>query len=359
MYVAGGALWAMPFDPARVETVGAAAVVVPQVVILPTGAAEFDIARDGTLAYVARGGTSTRPRTLVWVDRSGREEPIPAPARNYANVRLSPDGMRVAMEIEDEEQDIWVWHLVRGTLTRVTTDPGLDDTPVWMPDGRRLVFTSQAGGALGSLFWQSADGGRPAELLHQGTLVQRASGVLPDGRGLLFSEGDNLMMLSLDKDRGVRPLVQGSIAAGGANSAISPDGRWLAYVSIVSGSPQIFVINLAQPEERQQITPDGGSQPRWEGSGRELFYTRLDGTLMSVPVGLGPTFTWGTSTPLLRGPYFAGPAVLSSGTYDVTPDGRRFLMLRRGGPEQRFEPPTVIVVKNWIEELKRLVPAGR
>jgi serine/threonine-protein kinase len=159
VYVSGGALWAIAFDLTRVETVGSAVVVIPQVVTLPTGVAEFDIARDGTLAYVARGGTSAQPRTLVWVDRQGREEPIPAPARQYANVRLSPDGTRVAMEVEDEEQDIWVWHLARETLTRVTTDPGLDETPVWMPDGRRLVFTSQAGGVLGSLFWQAADGG--------------------------------------------------------------------------------------------------------------------------------------------------------------------------------------------------------
>jgi eukaryotic-like serine/threonine-protein kinase len=290
----------------------------------------------------------------------GREEPIAAPPRNYANVRLSPDGSRVATEIEDKNQDIWVWNLARETLTRVTTDPGLDETPVWMPDGRRIVFTSQAGGVLGSLFWQAADGGSPAEPLRESTFVQRASAVLPDGSELVFSEGRNLMMLRLDKDRRVRPLLRDSVAASGAGCAISPDGRWLAYVSIDSGSPQIFVSEISHPEERQQISPAGGSQPRWARDGRELFYTRLDGALISVPVSPGPTFTWGTSTPMFAGRYFNGSAVLSrGGTFDVTPDGRRFLMLKQGGPEQPVEPPTVVVVKNWIEELRRLVPPDR
>ena len=303
VYVSGGALWAVGFDLTRVETTGTAVVVIPQVVTLPTGVAEFDIARDGTLAYVARGGTSAQPRTLVWVDRQGREEPIPAPARAYANVRLSPDATRVAMEVEEEDQDIWVWHLTRQTLTRVTTDPGLDETPVWMPDGRRLVFTSQTGGALGALFWQAADGGSPAEPLHQGTLIQRASDVLQDGSGLLFSEGTNLMMLSLDKDRRALPLIRGSVGGAGGESAISMDGRWLAYVGIDSRAPQVFVVDRLRPdEERMHIA--GGSQPRWARSGRELFYTGLDGTLMSVPVISGATLTTGEPTQVFAGTYF-------------------------------------------------------
>jgi WD40-like Beta Propeller Repeat len=153
-------IWAIAFDPARAQTRGTARVVVPQVVTLPTGVAEFDIADDGTLVYLVGRATSASPRNLVWVDRDGREDPIDAPPRAYVNVRLSPDGTRVATEIEGDGHDIWVWDFARKNLSRVTSDPGTDQNPGWTPDGRRLVFKTEAGGVLGALAMQNADGNR-------------------------------------------------------------------------------------------------------------------------------------------------------------------------------------------------------
>ena len=360
VYVAGGALWAIPFDVTRLETIGSASVVVPQLVTLPTGVAEFDVARDGTLVYVARGGARATPRTLVWVDRQGREEAIAAPPRPYATARLSPDATRVALEIEDQGHDIWVLDLARGLLTQITNDPGMDQSPVWMPDGRRLVFTSQSGGVLGSLFMQAADGTGVPERLSQGEGIQRASAVLADGSGILFSEGTGPNLLTLGKDRRIEPLVP--MAQGGGDGVISPDGRWLAYVGFHSRTPQVFVSAFPNPGEgRTQISPAGGSQPKWAPDGRALFYTGLDGVLMSVSTQPGATLSPGTATPVLDRPYYGGFALLSrTGTYDVSPDGRRFLMLKQSGDGgQPNEPATVVVVKNWGEELKRLVPANR
>ena len=179
VYVAAGTLRAVAFDLKRLEATGTAIPVLSQVVTLPNGTAEFDIARDGTLVYVA-GGAGVTARTLVWVDRQGREEAIKAaPARPYSSPRLSPDGTRVALDIRDQENDVWVWDLARETLTRVTSDPGIDQAPVWMPDGRRLVFSSQAWwGAAGSLFWQAADGTGKAERLTESRNLQRPSAVL-------------------------------------------------------------------------------------------------------------------------------------------------------------------------------------
>ena len=362
VYVAGGALWAIAFDPSRVETIGSATVVVPEIVTLATGTAEFDVARDGTLTYVARGGGSVQPRTFVWVDRTGREFPVKGvPLRPYVNVRLSPDETRVATEIADQEHDIWVWDFARETLTKVTNDPGLDETPAWTPDGRRLIFTSQTNGVLGSLFSQAADGSGVPEPLAKSDLIQRPTSVLPDGSRVIFMQPNGLMTLTLDTDRTIQTLVPSGRGVN-MDGVVSPDGRWLAYVNVASGSPQIFVIALSDPTgERTQVTSNGGSQPRWAANRRELFYTSLDGTLMGVAVTTGERFAAGVPTTILAPTYYLGRGLLSrGGTYDVSADGRRFLMLKQvGDRSQLTEPPTVVVVKNWGEELKRLLPLQR
>ncbi|MEO8076655.1 MAG: hypothetical protein ABI818_10025, partial [Acidobacteriota bacterium] len=361
VYFAGGALWGIGFDPRRLETVGTARVLVPQVVTLPTGVAEFDIARDGTLVYVARVGSREALRTLAWVNRKGQETGIQAPPRRYSTLRLSPDGTRVALEIEDDDNDIWVWDFAREALARVTRNPGLDQSPIWMPDGRRLVFSSQAGGALGSLFLQAADGSGVAERLTESRAIQRASQVLPDGSAVLFSDRSGMQMLTLDGARRTAPMMPSPPAA--SSGAISPDRRWLAYVVEDSGSaPQVFVSPFFHPEsERTLVSRDGGVQPRWSPDGRELFFIGFDGTLMHAAVRVGSALSVGVPTRLLPRPYYNGFSLVERpATYDVSPDGRRFLMLKQitSGAEPS-RPATVIVVKQWMEELRRLVPPPR
>ena len=358
VYVSAGALWAVAFDLLRMETAGTASPVVSQVVTLPTGTAEFDIARDGTLVYVL-GEAEAAPRTLVWVDRQGHEQVIAAPARPYVAARLSPDGTRVALEIEDQDNDIWVWDLARATLTRVTTDPGLDQSPVWMPDGRRLVFSSQAGGVLGALFWQAADGTGAAERLTESRYIQRPSAVLADGAGVLFMETADMMLLTLAQERRVLPVVQ--TPQGEQNGDISPDGRWLAYDSNEAGPAQIFVRPFPNTTEgKTQVSTRGGSRPLWARNGRELFYLAPDGTLMSVSVAAGAAWSAGTPTRVVPRPYYVGPGVSDPRPYDVSPDNQRFLMLKQAGSlDQTPAPATVVVVQNWVEELKRLVPRTR
>ena len=148
VYAAAGTLRAVPFDLARLETRGTPVPVVPDVVTTVNGGVDAVVAGDGTLAYVSGSGAMGAPRTLVWVDRQGRETPIPAPPRPYLLPALSPDGTRVAVFANDQERDLWLWDLGRTTLTRLTFDPGVDVYPVWTPDGRRLIF-SRNGRACG------------------------------------------------------------------------------------------------------------------------------------------------------------------------------------------------------------------
>ena len=359
VYVAGNALWAVPFDLARLAPAGPARVIVPQILILQTGSAEFDVAGNGTLVYVTDSVAAAR-RRLVWVDRHGRQEEIKgAPLRAYAAARLSPDSSRVAVQIDDGNKDIWVWDFARETLTQVTTDPGLDQAPLWTADGRRLFFTSQADGTLGSLFWRAADGSGMAERLAESSNVRLyATGVLADGTGVLFTETADVMMLTLGKDRHVRPVIQTPQAE--QNGVISPDGRWLAYDGLDSGSSQIFVRPFPNTNDaKTQVSTSGGARPLWARNGRELFYLALDGTLMSVSVAPGATWMARPAVPVIDRDLLRGVSV-SLRTYDVSPDGQRFLVIKDApGFDSSTLSAHIVVVQNWVEELKRFVPVRR
>jgi hypothetical protein len=361
VYAAAGTLRAVAFDLDRLEVIGTPVPVLPQVATLPTGVAEFDISRNGTLAYISGGAGATPARTLVWVDRQGREEAIRAPARSYVAPRLSPDGTRVALEVRDQGNDIWVWDFLRETLTRVTFDPGIDWAPAWTPNGS-LVFGSQRGGGR-SLFMQAGDGSGAIERLTQSGNTQLPSAVSPDGKHVIFGEGSvattrDVMMLTLDKDHRVQPLVQTPFFE--ENGEISPDGRWLAYQSNDSGQLQISVRRFPDVNNGQwQVST--GSQPLWARNGEELFYLAPNGALMAVRVEPGATWRATAPTTVLNGQFFGsspvpGAPVLSR-TYDASPDGKRFLRIKEAGvagPAAALA--SIVVVENWLEELKRLVP---
>ena len=152
VYTAGGALRAVAFDLSRREVQGTPVTVLPRVLTTTYGAGDYAVAADGTLVYVDAPGTVSSvgfgaDRTLVWVDRAAHEEPLAAPPRAYRQPRLSPDGTRIAVSIQDQEQDTWMWDLRRATLTRLTSALGVDWFPLWTPDGRRMVFSSMGEGS--------------------------------------------------------------------------------------------------------------------------------------------------------------------------------------------------------------------
>jgi serine/threonine-protein kinase len=190
VYVAANTLLAVAFDPVTLETRGAPVPVIAEVVttvVPPGGSVNAVVAADGTLAYVRAVGGGAGLRTLVWVDREGRETPIAAPPRVYTYPRVSPDGGRMVIRVADQEDDLWLWDMTRLTLTRLTFNPGADAYPVWTPDGRKLIFTSQREGSQ-NLFWQAADGTGPVERLTKSANVQQPTGISPDSTRLIFTE---------------------------------------------------------------------------------------------------------------------------------------------------------------------------
>jgi len=361
VYAQAGTLQAVAFDPDRLELRGtAAATVIPDVFTSSLGGANFDVADDGTMAYV----TSDTSRTLVWVDREGRETPIGAPPRPYFLPALSPDGTRLAVYADDQEADIWLWDFNRTTLSRLTTVPGRDALQVWTPDSSRVIFWSERDGGS-SLMSQAADRVATAELLRPNASPEYAMDVSPDGSRLIFSSESpetrvDLMEMELGGEHRVTPLLHTRFSE--KNGTISPDGRWFAYEADDSGHNEIYVRPYPDLESGVEsavaiVSTAGGTKPIWTRGGRELIYAAPTGALMRVEVSSGPT--WSATTPVVavKEGYVTNPAWWGR-SYDVTEDGERFLMIKEGVPEGGAQPTSFVVVQNWFEELNRLVPVN-
>jgi serine/threonine-protein kinase len=357
IYGVAGTLRAVAFDLPSLQVHGTPSPVVEGVTTKTSGAASFSVSPGGTLAYLA-GGPVSGLRNLVWVDRQGREEAIKAPPRAYAYARVSPDGTRVALDIRDQENDIWIWDLRRENLARLTFDPGMNRGAEWTPDGKRLAFSAQREGSE-NIYWQPADGSSMPEALTKNpkaSLVPEA--ISPDGTQLLFTQSApprDIGRVQLDGEH-KSDVVLKIDAANAHNPAISPDGRWLAYQSDESVREEIYVRPFPDVNGgRWQITTNGGTRPLWNPNGRELFYYTAPGTLMSVSIEPGATFRADTPRMVFQGRY---PAPQDGRQYSISPDGRRFLMIKDAAADADAPPAQIVIVQNWFEELKQKVPVG-
>ena len=364
VYAAAGTLRAVPFDLANLGTLGTAVTVVPNLLTTLTGGVYGVVSGDGTLVHLS-GTVLSEVRTLVWVDRGGHEEPVNVPARAYAYPRLSPDGTRVAVEIRDQDWDIWIVNLVSSALQRFSLTPGPDRLPVWTPNGSRIVWTSGAGGSA-TLYWQAADRSGSLEQLIKSPNPQYPSAFSRDGTRLVIredAESRDLMVVAMDEEpRRVQPLIQTPFVE--TSAEISYDGRFIAYASDESGQDEIYVRPFPEVNAwHRPVSIGGGAKPRWARNGRELFYLVQNGgrtAVMSTPIERSATFAAGTPKKVLEGPYFFGSTGTGNTafrTYDVSLDDQRFLMIKNPeGAEQAATSTNITVIQNWTEELKRLVP---
>jgi serine/threonine-protein kinase len=356
VYAAAGTLRAVPFNLDTLEPASSPPIPVLSLSSATTGTATFDVSSDGTLVYVTGQGEAPAFK-LVWVDRQGHEESLAAPPRAYLYPRLSPDGKRIALDIRDHDNDIWMWDLQRETLTRVTVDPGLDRFPVWSRDGRRLIFSSDRTGQSNLFTQPASEIGKSERLLESATLDVPLS-LSRDGRRLVFRRELDLMLMTLD-ERGapagpIQPLLNEPFQE--LTGEISPNDKWIAYGSDESGTFEIYVRPFPDVKAgRSQVSRGGGTQPVWSRDGRELFFFSPTGELMGVDVGAGPAWTATPPRRIVPVGYFRGNFAAAS-TYDISPDGKRFLMIKRVETTPESTPVTLVVVQNWFEELKRLAP---
>jgi serine/threonine-protein kinase len=357
IYGSDGALRAVRFDARRRIVSGTPVPVLTQVAITAGGVAHADVASDGTLVYLEGTGVTDQQRTLAWLDRDGNEQPLQAAPRAYQYPRVSPEGSRVL--VFGGDQDLFVYDLARATLTRVTHDPSSENLGLWMPDTKRILFNSNRGGAQ-NLYLQAADGTGQTTRLTQSSGQQFPTGVTPDGSAVVFyettaNEQRNIGLLKILPTPQTTWLVDTPFDERGG--VVSPDGRWLAYEANNNADRyEVFVRPFPNVNDGVwQISVAGGAQPLWEPHGRELFYATLDGALMSAAVqAKGAVWSHATPTTVLDGNYVLGPG-LSTRQYDITPDGKRFILVKQpaAGADRA---PSVIVVQHWLEELKRLAP---
>jgi serine/threonine-protein kinase len=356
-----GSLSAVPFDIHRLEPQGNPVALVEHVAIKGnSAAANFSLGKNGTLVYRTGDDATAQVRTLVWVDRQGHEESVGAPQRAYVYPRLSPDGTRIALDIRDQENDIWVWDIAHRNLKQLTFDPGFNRGGVWSPDGKRIAFSVESNGSE-NLYWQSADGTGKPERLTEGPTSQFPTSFNRDGTRLIFSEPStrpsDIAVVNTTGDRRAELLLHGPQSEN--NGELSPDGRWLAYSSDESNrQDEVYVRPFPNVDGGLwKVSTNGGTRPAWSRDGRELFYYQLPGKIVAVPIHPGPTFAADTPHVVVNGRY---EAPQDGRTYDVSSDGKRFLMIKNATTSLTSSgaapPSQLVVVTNWFEELKARVP---
>jgi Tol biopolymer transport system component len=370
VYAFKGTLFGIPFDLDRLEATGPPAPFQERVVTSSGGAgAQFAFSNTGTFLYVP-GEDRAGAVLLQWMDRAGKFTPLRAQPADYTNQRFSPDGKRLALVVNTGgESDIWIYEWERDTMTRFTFEPGFDGNPVWSPDGRRIAFSSERGGTRG-IYWQRADGTGEIQRLVESKNAVSPHSFSPDGKLLAYTESDpktlgDIWLLPVEGDE--KSEWKPGKARVFLNSPtweiwprISPDGRWLAYVSLESTQPEVYVRPLSGSGGKWQVSNAGGVMPKWAKNGKELFFRTVDESRIMVATyrATGESFQadkpslWSEGRFLTRG---------TSVNFDLAPDGNRFAVLRLPESEQvdanRIDK--FVLVMNAFEELRRRVPAGK
>jgi serine/threonine-protein kinase len=347
-----GSLRSVPFDVRNIAITGES-VPLPEVVgVKSSGAANFAVSGKGHLAFFGGGIGPGALRTLAWVDRTGRETPLAAPPRTYFYARVDPSGRRLALDVRDEELDVWIWDFTREALSRLTDKPGSDEYGLWTSDGR-VVFSSSAGGRSEPFVHRPDGVGEMQQITDTAAakLTPFPNAITLDGKQVIFraatSGKNDLYVTTIGGDKSFKKLL--ATEHDELNAALSPDGRFMVFSSDLSGRPEIYVRPFPNVDDGQwPVSTAGGTEPVWFG--REIFYLAPDFKMMSVPVlDMTRTLTLGKPQVLFdASKYFLGGA---GRNYDMSPDGKRFIMVKDPsvGGETRSVGMTFIL--NWAERL--------
>ena len=364
VYARGGVLFAVPFDPRRIEVIGGPVPIVEGVRRSTgnfTGAAQVSVSDTGAAIYIPGPVTASAGLLdLGLIDRNGAVEPLKLAPASYDAVRLSPDGKQIAFGTDDgKEAIVWVYDLSGPNSMRRLSFGGRNRFPIWSADGQRVAFQSDRDGDL-AIFWQRADGTGTAERL---TKPEQKTSHIPES----WSPKGDTLLFRVTKDSGLslwtfspadkKTTPFGGVQSSGPTDAVfSPDGRWVAYASVDTGRSTVYVQPFPATGAKYQISRDGGRHPLWSRDGKELRYVIPGGGQYAVAtVSTQPAFTFSNPAPAPRP--FQDSLNDTIRTFDITPDGK-FLGGIAAGQTQSgaAAAPQIQVVLNWFEELKQRVP---
>jgi Tol biopolymer transport system component len=344
LFVRDATLFAQRFDEASARTAGEPILLADGVhyFIGPSHAA-FSVSQTGVLAFQTAAALSR----LVWLDRAGKETGTLGQPAALNGLRISPDGGKAAVAIEDRRTgtcDVWVFDLARGVSTRLHAGPTDENHPVWSSDASRVLYRSDRKGPPDIYEISVSASGSEREML-AGPGVQQPEDSSRDGRFFAYcnnfqTAASEIWLLPLSGDR--KPVRWLQTHSAERSPRFSPDGRWIAYESDESGDPEIYVALMDGGGEKQRLSPSGGRLPRWRRDGQELYFVTPDGFLMAVPIAPGARLEARTPAQL-----FHVEATIEN--YDVTPDGSRFLM---STPSEKGRESPIRVIVNWPATLK-------
>ena len=351
-------LMAQPFDPMRLKTMGDVFPIAEQVAFSGnTAFGAFCVSENGTLVY--RSGDFASDREFVWMDRAGKRLGAIGKPGAFGSFAVSPDEKTLAVTTRSpgSQSDIWLEDLGRGLLSRFTFRSGLSRSPVWSPDGSRLIFAfvslSSSSHPI-DIYQKPAGGNGQEELLVHPGLNGAPDDWSPDGKWIVYEQtgqktANDLWLLPLSGDR--KPLPYFQTPFDEMNAHFSPDGRWMAYQSNESGQIQVYVQTVPVSSAKYQISISGRSSPRWRPDGKELYYVSGDRKLMAAPIKLSATIEAGTPQPLFPLSPFPGIAAAPS-LYAPMHDGQPFLVNAPAGGETAAAPPFTVVT-NWQAAFKK------
>ncbi len=363
LYVRQGTLYAAPMDLNRLELTGPGFPVVEDVMTnAGNGGAQFAFSGTGMLVFQT-GGVAGSSRTIAWLDQFGKTQPLRTVPAGYSNPRFSPDGKHLAVTIADTANvDIWLYELERDAMSRLTFAPEADRYPVWSPDGKHIVFFSLRDG-VGNLYWTRADGASETVRLTVSKNAQAPGSFSPDGKLLAFLEqnpvtGWDIWTLPLDltdpdhpKPGKPEPFLRTPVLE--VAPQISPDGRWIAYMSMESGGPEVYVRAFHRPGGKWQISYDGGVMPAWSRTGKELFFRTADSRIMVASYAARSDNFAAERPRLWSDKRFLDTGVFTN--FDLAPDGKRFAVMMPPEGEvqpQRAQRPVTFLL-NFFDELRR------
>jgi Tol biopolymer transport system component len=349
LYGRDAAIFAVPFDPVGLRVLGPGVPVVEDVAwSLTNGAAGFDVSDNGTLAYIKASEWQVESR-VVWADRTGLERPAMTEIGKWAEPRISPDRRWFTITRDEGDRQLWLYDRTRRTISQLTRSQGVSFSAAWTPDSRAVIHTVET--PVYDLMRTPIDGRAP-DTLRVTPFDKFVSSVSSDGRTMAYLEvvdRDRQMIASL---AGGEARAVGEPANHQRNGAFSPDGKWLAFEEVgPDGRSEVFVRPLEERGGRRQVSAGGGSQPRWTKGGKEIVYRR-GGAMLAV--SFQPTDGEAGRPVLLFTKPDAGRLGQGRTTgYDVTADGNEFLLVV---PIERPDATPVVVVLNWLDELRRKVP---